>query len=643
MTNSRFFRSNRWRSGWLAVGVAAGSILLLLALIPSAAQAGPAATRALPPVDREPAIVNNGPVITIGVAAALNFPFGWQSLNAAQLAISQTNAAGGVNIGGITYTLIMTYADGQCNPTDGAIAANALLNAGAVAIVGHSCSGESMAAQPIYSAQGVAMVSPSSTTPGVTEGGYTNTFRTIARDDTPAIMLATHFRNRLSRATSAIAESGWSMPGDVYSDTFAALGGTITSRNTLADASEFTTTLTAIQAENPDAIANFFLDADPNATATAGGDFSRIAQSLGMTDTLIGFGGLGDANDDALLATHAAAAGAAAEGDFAMLYQRRFADMPGWPTFLADYQAAGFASEPNDPAVFGAYAYDAANIIIAAIDRADSADPTAIRDEIAATSNYTGVVGTYQGFDAKGDVLPQWASMWRYLSGEWMKVHPSESDLPTFDLSRTDDFISTTLDSRWSWTNEDPTHWSLTARPGFLRITTQGGLGTGNLLLQDAPKGDFDIRTRMIFTPTNNFHYAGLVIYQDSNNFLILGRAFCGFSPPACVNGNGIYFDRTEGGAASGGNFATSTDKVGEAHLRVIRKGNAYSAYYSEDGVTWILIGKHTLGGVTTPTQVGLAAHNNTLIIPELPADFDFFTVLRNSEKVFLPVVMKNY
>jgi ABC-type branched-subunit amino acid transport system substrate-binding protein len=44
---------------------------------------------------------------------------------------------------------------------------------------------------------------------------------------------------------------------------------------------------------------------------------------------------------------------------------------------------------------WGAFAYDAAQIIIAAIDRADSTNPADIRNEIAATTNYQGVVGTY--------------------------------------------------------------------------------------------------------------------------------------------------------------------------------------------------------------------------------------------------------
>ena len=35
--------------------------------------------------------------------------------------------------------------------------------------------------------------------------------------------------------------------------------------------------------------------------------------------------------------------------------------------------------------------------------------------------DYDGVVGTYQGFDAKGDVVPQWDWLVRYQNGEWVE------------------------------------------------------------------------------------------------------------------------------------------------------------------------------------------------------------------------------
>jgi len=53
--------------------------------------------------------------------------------------------------------------------------------------------------------------------------------------------------------------------------------------------------------------------------------------------------------------------------------------------------------------------YAFAGIIIAAIVQSQSSDPAVIREFIAATRNDKGVVGTYVGFDASGDVIPQWS------------------------------------------------------------------------------------------------------------------------------------------------------------------------------------------------------------------------------------------
>jgi len=212
-----------------------------------------------------------------------------------------------------------------------------------------------------------------------------------------------------------------------------------------------------------------------------------------------------------------------------------------------------------------------------------------------------------------------------------------EADFPTFGCTRTDDFSSTSLDSRWSWIDEDPAQWSLTAHPGFLRIATNpGSVGDKNLLIQSAPTGDFEIDTHLIFTPTHNYQIAGLVLYQDNDNYLMFGRAYCDW-----CGGNGIYFDHLEGGSFVGSNFATFPTSQGEAYLRVIRTGNTYTGYYSEDDANWMLIGRHTLGEGISLSRFGLTTAQDIEDI-KVPADFDFFELAENC-RVFLPMVVKNY
>jgi branched-chain amino acid transport system substrate-binding protein len=203
---------------------------LLLSLLLSMAHGSEGPTIVPSYVGQRDASLGSSPVITVGVAGPLTGELswlGWQEANSVQLAISETNAAGGVNIGGITYTLILVAADDQCDPTQAITAANTLLSADAVTVVGHACSAASMPAQSIYHAAGVPMVSPSATNPEVTQQGYNTTFRTVPHDGSPPSLLATYFGNWLGLSRSAIVERAeWvQWASDAYSDTFTLLGG----------------------------------------------------------------------------------------------------------------------------------------------------------------------------------------------------------------------------------------------------------------------------------------------------------------------------------------------------------------------------------------------------------------------------------
>jgi basic membrane protein A len=186
----------------------------------------------------------------------------------------------------------------------------------------------------------------------------------------------------------------------------------------------------------------------------------------------------------------------------------------------------------------------------------------------------------------------------------------------------TDDFATSVLDLNWSWIAEDATHWSLTDNPGFMRIVTQAE--EDNRLVQKAPWLDFEIRTRLLFNPQENYQLAGLYVYGDDANYLKLGRAYCDVAPPACV-GNGIYFDHVEGGILIGGNCALTTDIQDEAYLRIVREGAEFAGYVSTDGTAWTPVCTHTIS--FAPTKVGLTAGNQSSTAAEIPADFDFFVL----------------
>ena len=187
-----------------------------------------------------------------------------------------------------------------------------------------------------------------------------------------------------------------------------------------------------------------------------------------------------------------------------------------------------------------------------------------------------------------------------------------------------DDFKGS-LAAGWSWLREDPTHWNLTDSPGSLRITLQDGFialsSVKNVLVRNAPSGNFEIATFVRWTPASNFQLAGLVVYQDESNYLQFGRSFCDRAG-TCV-GNGVYFDNVVAGEGTGSGYGTTTASQSQAYLRLRREGSTYTAYYSEDGANWTVIGQHT--NSLAPSRIGLIAAQ--AVQAETAADFDYFTI----------------
>ncbi|HEY9273668.1 MULTISPECIES: branched-chain amino acid ABC transporter substrate-binding protein [Achromobacter] len=95
-------------------------------------------------------------------------------------AVERINAAGGIN-GKKLETVVI---DDGCEPKQGPVAANRVVNSKIGFVVGHVCSGATIAAADIYNNEGVVMVTPSATSPALTDGkNYEFIFRTIGRDD----------------------------------------------------------------------------------------------------------------------------------------------------------------------------------------------------------------------------------------------------------------------------------------------------------------------------------------------------------------------------------------------------------------------------------------------------------------------------
>ncbi len=142
--------------------------------------------------------------IKIGVAGAHSgdlAAYGVYALRASQLVADQYNAKGGL----LGKQIELVAQDDQCKPELATNAGTKLISDGVVATIGHSCSGATLAALPVYANAKIVTVSPSATTPSLTlSGQHPYFFRTIPHDLDQARLAADFVTGKLAAKKIAI-------------------------------------------------------------------------------------------------------------------------------------------------------------------------------------------------------------------------------------------------------------------------------------------------------------------------------------------------------------------------------------------------------------------------------------------------------
>jgi branched-chain amino acid transport system substrate-binding protein len=139
--------------------------------------------------------------VLIGLAGPFTDPVGAPMKLAAELAVEQINASGGV--GGRPLQLIER--NDFANSDSAVFVATDLYNAGVAAVVGHLFSGQTLAAAPVYNGgdDPVVAISPASSSPDVSGAGP-YTFRVCPSDLAHGAALARWVRNRLGFERGAV-------------------------------------------------------------------------------------------------------------------------------------------------------------------------------------------------------------------------------------------------------------------------------------------------------------------------------------------------------------------------------------------------------------------------------------------------------
>ena len=322
--------------------------------------------------------------------------------NGARLAVDEINAAGGVKAGDKTFKLELLAEDDKADPTEGTLAAQKIVDGGAVAVVGHLNSGTSIPASKIYSDASVAQISPSATNPKLTEQGFKTTFRVVANDNQQGGVLANFAAGEMKAKTIAIVDDRTAYGqglADVVEKVAKEKGVKVVAREFTNDkATDFNAILTKIRAAKPDVVMYGGMD------ATAG-PMAKQMKQLGIKAPML-------AGDGVCSPEFIKLAGDAANILTCSMAGEAVEKLPKGADFVAKYKA----KFNQDVQIYSPYSYDAVYVIAEAIKAAGSAERAAITAAIPKT-NYGGVTGQIT-FDEKGDIKGGAISMFRVKEGK---------------------------------------------------------------------------------------------------------------------------------------------------------------------------------------------------------------------------------
>jgi branched-chain amino acid transport system substrate-binding protein len=325
--------------------------------------------------------------------------------NGARMAIDELNAKG-VTIGGKKVKFELLAEDDAGDPKQGTAVANKLVDAKVNGVIGHLNSGTTIPASKIYSDAGIPQISPSATNPKYTRQGFKTTFRVVADDVQLGGTLGRYAVKELKGKSIAVIDNrtayGQGVAEEFVKGAKSAGGNIVDNQYTSDKATDFTAILTAIKAKNPDIVFYGGMDAEA-------GPMIRQMKQLGINAKFMGGDGIcsselpklagGALADDQVICAEAGGVDKAEQ-----------AALDKWK---AEYKKK-FGLEVQ---VYAPYVYDALNVMVAAMVKADSADPAKYLPVLAKTTGYKGVTGVIS-FDEKGDIKNGALTMHTYRGGK---------------------------------------------------------------------------------------------------------------------------------------------------------------------------------------------------------------------------------
>lgn len=288
------------------------------------------------------------------------------------------------------FAVELVVEDTQGAPEQGAAVANKLASDPRVAgIAGHTFSGSTEAAIPIYEDAHIVMVSPSATTPELTKLGSGIFNRVAFTDEQQGEAAAKYIYEVLGVTKIALMHDGGAYGQGLAEGMgafFEGFGGTVVAKEAITPGeTDYSAPLAAIAAAGPELIYYGGYDADAAVLVSQ-------MRGAGLTD--VKFFGC----DGTYGIQYINLAGGASEGSFSTYVP--IPESAAFDAFRSNYKAA-YGDEQGELSPFSPHAYDSTALILHTLDKVVLTEGDnlyvprkALADAIRATTNYAGLTGS---------------------------------------------------------------------------------------------------------------------------------------------------------------------------------------------------------------------------------------------------------
>ncbi|HEY9636614.1 MAG TPA: branched-chain amino acid ABC transporter substrate-binding protein [Coleofasciculaceae cyanobacterium] len=317
-----------------------------------------------------------------------------------------------------------TAAAGKWEPSQVTSNANkAVADKSVVAFIGHYNSGAAKLSIPILNRADLVMVSPANTAPGLTKpgtgepnepnvyypSGKRNFSRVVPADDLQGVAAAKWAKSLGIKKAYVLDDQELYGKGlaNIFAQTAKKEGIQVLGQEGIdAKATDYKALMTKIKALNPDLI--YF----GGITQNNAGQLIKDMRNVGMTPEKVKFMGPDGIYEKALID----AAGKDAEGVYATFGGIPAKKLTGSGQKWYESYKKKFSNQ--EPEAYAAYGYEAAKVVVEAINKVCKNDRTAIRDAVMNTKNFNGVLGTWS-FDPNGDTSLTTMSGNAVKNGKW--------------------------------------------------------------------------------------------------------------------------------------------------------------------------------------------------------------------------------